>query len=103
MTGHDQTRRWTVRTKPDAGTARRAPRGDSTRVGLAAVAALLALLVLAKLAYVGALRLVARADGLPIGGHGAVDATAVAAGVAGSLAVVAAVAAGVRRRRARPR
>jgi hypothetical protein len=52
------------------------------------VGALLALAVFGKLAYVGALRLLARADGLAVDGHRAIDITSV---VVGSAACVAAL------------
>lgn len=53
--------------------------------------ALLAFAVWGKLAYIGGFRLLARAEGLPIGGHWLLDAASLFIGVAGSIAGVSAM------------
>ena len=56
-----------------------------------ALVALLAFAVWGKLAYIGAFRLLARAEGLSIGGHWVLDAASLFIGVSGSIAGVSAM------------
>ena len=56
-----------------------------------ALVALLAFAVWGKLAYIGGFRLLARAEGLSIGGHWLLDAASLFIGVSGSIAGVSAL------------
>ena len=56
-----------------------------------AMVALLAFAVWGKLAYIGAFRLLARVEGLSIGGHWVLDAASLFIGVSGSIAGVSAL------------
>ena len=56
-----------------------------------AMVALLAFAVWGKLAYIGGFRLLARAEGLTIGGHWLLDAASLFIGVSGSIAGVSAM------------
>jgi hypothetical protein len=56
-----------------------------------AMVALLAFAVWGKLAYIGGFRLLARAEGLTIGGHWVLDAASLFIGVSGSIAGMSAL------------
>lgn len=79
------------------------PLRSDPSAGLPVLTAALALAVFGKLAYIGAFRLHARAAGVIVGGHWALDAASAVIGAVASLAALLALRAVVRRLRgARP-
>ena len=70
---------------------RRLPWAKWQRRTIEGVVALLALAVWGKLAYIGGYRLLARFEGLPIGGWWAFDALTLFIGVSGSIAGIGAL------------